>query len=96
MPGSATRGASVLSARVVGDTPAHRALVSGNEHGLLYQPDEPEDAAAAVKRLFAEPALAQALGGNARRRIAEEFSHRQHVHRFIELFDDLIVAKPRL
>lgn len=80
---------------VAADTPAHRAVIDGNEQGLLFSPGEPQEAASAILRLLAQPALAHALGESGRRRIAECFPPEVHVHRYIELLERLRAAKAR-
>jgi len=80
---------------VASDTPAHRAIVTSNEHGLLYPADDPETAAAAIDRLLAQPTLANVLGKNARRRIMDNFALENHVAELQDLCGRLIEQTAR-
>ena len=61
---------------VTADTPAARELLVGGESALLVPPGDPSALAAAVRRLAAEPALAEHLSGGGlytyRQRASEE------------------------
>jgi glycosyltransferase involved in cell wall biosynthesis len=67
---SMASGVPTVATRV-GGTP--EALVSGTM-GLLVPPATPDALAAAVEQLMLDPERARALGENARRRIADQFS----------------------
>jgi glycosyltransferase involved in cell wall biosynthesis len=54
-------------------------MIVHEETGLLVAPRSPEDLAAAIRRLIANPELRQTLGANGRRRCEEKFSLTAHV-----------------
>ena len=60
-------------------------LISDNENGILYQPDQPEQAVAGIKKLLGDDVLARTLGRNARK-TAEEFSLTDHYERIINMY----------
>ncbi len=61
-------------------------LVQDGIDGLLVPVDAPEAMAGAIKRLIADPALAQGLAAAGRRRAAGEFSESAVVRRYLEVF----------
>jgi trehalose synthase len=63
--------------------------VSG-EHGLLIDdPRDPVEFGHAVRRLLDDPAYAEQLGANARRRAVAEFLGDRHLGQYAELFAEL-------
>jgi glycosyltransferase involved in cell wall biosynthesis len=56
------------------DLPGQADIVTTSECGLVVPPNDPPAIAAAVARLAADPALAHALGGNARTAAVERYS----------------------
>ncbi len=56
---------------VAGDIPALRALLGDNEAGVLYSVEDRAAAAAALRRLAADPALREQLGDEGRKRAAQ-------------------------
>jgi glycosyltransferase involved in cell wall biosynthesis len=79
---------------IASDEPLHRALVTNNEHGLLYESDDCGQVEVVIERLLAQPALAAALGSNGRARAIREFDLQARVERFADLFARLIERKP--
>ena len=65
---------------IVSDLPGVRTVVASEETGLLVPPGDVPALELALDRLFADPALTEALGAAARRR-AEEFYAREVVER---------------
>lgn len=66
------------------------AQIDSGEHGLLV--DDPHDLEAfgrAVAALLADRALAERLGGNARRRAQREFLADRHLEQWGKLLSDL-------
>ena len=64
-------------------------IVSG-EHGLLIDdPRDPVEFGHAVRRLLDDPAYAEQLGANARRRAVAEFLGDRHLAQYAELFAEL-------
>jgi trehalose synthase len=64
-------------------------IVSG-EHGLLIDdPRDPVEFGHAVRRLLDDPAYAEQLGANARRRAVAEFLGDRHLGQYAELFAEL-------
>jgi colanic acid/amylovoran biosynthesis glycosyltransferase len=61
-------------------------LVEDGVSGLLLPPRHPEALAQALERLADDRALAESLGGAARRRVEERFDIRRNARRYLELF----------
>lgn len=68
-------------------------IVDEGRTGLLYEPEDAEDAARAVSRLLADPALAARMGAAARERARLAFSADEQLRRFDALLASL--AAPR-
>jgi glycosyltransferase involved in cell wall biosynthesis len=62
-------------------------LVRDGVEGLLVPPDDPPRLAAALLRLARDPALRDALGRNAERRVRSEFDHHRSIAFLTALFD---------
>ncbi|MDF2750264.1 MAG: glycosyl transferase group 1 [Gaiellaceae bacterium] len=62
IPNKAFQALACGTPLVTADTPAARELLVGDESALLVPPGDPEALAAALRRLAAEPELAQRLG----------------------------------
>lgn len=62
-------------------------LLIDGENGLVVEPDDPPALAAALLRLIREPALRQALGSAAERRVREHFDHRSSIGQLKALFE---------
>lgn len=58
---------------VVSDIPANREVVVDGTHGLLCHPGDARGFAHAILKLAADPALREKLGGEAARRVREQF-----------------------
>jgi glycosyltransferase involved in cell wall biosynthesis len=71
---------SVLFIMAMGKAPIVSRVVGVEDYvehektGLLFEPGNPVDLAACMKRLLEDPELAQRLGSNARRAVLEKFS----------------------
>lgn len=89
---SMAAGAPVVATDVGGTS---EALVDG-VNGRLVPPASPELMAAAIQQLLDSPALAQRLGGAARRTIDERFSLDRMVHATESLYDRLLSSKNRV
>lgn len=71
---------------VVSDIAANRELVTHEETGLTFPVGEGAEICRALRRIFLEPGLAQALGGAGRRLMQQRHSVRQLVERHVELY----------
>ena len=71
---------------VATDAMGNPELVRHGETGLLVPPRDPEALAAAILRLLAEPAWADALGRSGRRLVVERFSTHAKVNRLEALY----------
>jgi glycosyltransferase involved in cell wall biosynthesis len=78
-------GLPVVATRV-GGVPE---LVAGGETGLLVDPGDPQQLAAAIDRLAADPELRRALGKRGARRAAERFDSAELAGRMVELYERL-------
>jgi trehalose synthase len=68
-------------------------IVSG-EHGLLVDdPRDPVEFGQAVRRLLDDPAYAELLGENARRRATTDFLGDRHLEQYAQLFEQLDRAR---
>ncbi|HEU6450853.1 MAG TPA: glycosyltransferase [Gemmatimonadaceae bacterium] len=73
-------------------------LIDDGRDGLLVDPDEPEQIAAALSRVLEDDALAAALGAAGRRRVEESFSLDVALERNVEFYARCIrsfAARPR-
>jgi glycosyltransferase involved in cell wall biosynthesis len=74
---------------VASDFPEMRRVVTTFEVGeLVHDPTSPAEFAAAIRRIFADPARYAALQDNARR-LAEEFNWEHEAHRLLALYAEL-------
>lgn len=76
---------------VATDAAGNPELVLHERTGLLVPPRDPAALAAAILRLLADPAWAQALGRAGRQRVAERFSTQVKVERLEALYRRLAV-----
>jgi glycosyltransferase involved in cell wall biosynthesis len=72
---------------VASDLPALREVLRHEENALLARPDDPDAFAAAVQRLFVDPALAARLGRQARTDV-EAYSWDARAHALLDFLDD--------
>ncbi len=79
---------------VATDISGNRGLITDGEHGLLVPPQDIGALSAAIEQLLDNRQLAARLGGAARERAQESFSVAETVDRHLELFDNLIGARP--
>jgi glycosyltransferase involved in cell wall biosynthesis len=71
---------------VASDIPAVRELIVDGEHGRLVPPDRPAELARAVRILLEYPERARSLAGNARARIAGNFTWAHARARLAEVY----------
>jgi glycosyltransferase involved in cell wall biosynthesis len=82
-------GLPVVATRV-GGVPE---LVADGETGLLVDPGDPRQLAAAIDRFAADPELRRALGEHGARRAAERFDPEQIAGRMVELYERLHASR---
>ena len=70
-------------------------IVVDGETGLLVQPSDPEELAAALRKLFADPSLAARLGAAARRNAETTNSLEQFQAGHRQLYERLLAAEQR-
>ena len=75
------------------DIPGNRELVASDQTALLVRPQDPEDLARAICRLWDAPKLAQRLGETAKQRARTEFSLTRVATQHLDLFNRLIQEK---
>jgi glycosyltransferase involved in cell wall biosynthesis len=96
-----TLGKSILEsfahgrAVVASDLGSRRELVEDGATGLLYQADNVEPLAAAIRRLSNQPELARAMGEAARALVREKHSVEQHLGALTEIYAQLAATKTR-
>jgi glycosyltransferase involved in cell wall biosynthesis len=61
-------------------------IVEDRVSGILVPPRNPAALTQAIVEIAGNPALANALGANARRRVEERFDIRENARRYLELF----------
>jgi glycosyltransferase involved in cell wall biosynthesis len=66
IPNKAFQALACGTPLITADTPAARELLVHEESALLVKPGDPEALAAAIRRLVADPTLAQKLGAGGR------------------------------
>lgn len=74
---------------IASDIPAHRELLTHEEHALLVPPRHPSALATAIERLLGESALAERLASAARARVASTCSLEQMAQRYLDLIERL-------
>jgi glycosyltransferase involved in cell wall biosynthesis len=84
-------GRPVVASRV-GPIPE---IVLNGETGLLVEPGNAEQLAAALIELLEQPALAARLGAAGRRRVAEQFTIETMVAETVQYYDELLAARRR-
>lgn len=75
---------------VASDIPGNRLLIEHGQHGLLTPVGQIEALAAAINRLWDDPAFAQQLAAGARARVAAEYSLARMCGEHLRLFERLI------
>lgn len=93
-------GIAILEAMALG-VPVVASEVSGiNEvvedgiSGLLFQPGHHKELAEAIERLLSDHGLASRLAGNARERVAQEFSAKQMAMKHLSLYQKVAPEAP--
>lgn len=79
-------GVPVVASRVFGIP----ELIRDGSEGLLVDPGDVEALAAAMSRLYKDPALTKRLGQAARSRVMAEFTQRLALERYASLFDAML------
>lgn len=68
-------------------------LVKDTERGLIFEPGDKEDMAAAIRYLLNNPDLCKEMGQNARRFVDEEMSPEKHYERLMDIYDQELQKK---
>ncbi len=74
---------------VVSDFPANRAVVAHADCGILVDPGDAAEVAAAIARLLTNPAEARRLGDNGRRAFASQYNWQALEQRLLALYGAL-------
>lgn len=64
-------------------------IVEDGKTGLLFEPKNPEQIAACIRKLYEDKALCRELGRNAREKCEREFSPEAHWNRFMEIYESI-------
>jgi colanic acid/amylovoran biosynthesis glycosyltransferase len=83
---SMAAGKPMVATRVGGNA----ELIADGETGFLVPPRDPAALADAIQRILEDPALAKAMGLQARARIAQQFSVEAMVQATKQLYDDAV------
>lgn len=75
---------------IASDFPLWRDIVIGNDCGLVVDPMQPRDIAAAIDRLVADPAEARRLGDNGRRAVRERYSWEAEVPSLLRFYREVL------
>jgi glycosyltransferase involved in cell wall biosynthesis len=76
------------------DFPAWRELIEGSGVGLCVDPEDPAAAAAAIRRLHADPALFQAMSEAGRLASLDRFSWSSQARNLVGAYRDLLRERP--
>lgn len=68
-------------------------IVEDGKTGLLFEPKNPKQIAACIRKLYENPDLCTELGRNARKKCEADFSPDAHWDRFMEIYNDIKRAK---
>lgn len=79
---------------VASDVPGNQAVVRHEIEGLLVPSQDPASLAAAIQRIWNEPALADRLGAAAATRVRSDFSLTTMTDRHEELFETILAKCP--
>lgn len=74
---------------VVADIPGVREVIEDGRDGLLADPVNPQDLAAKIGRLFADPALRRELGRRGREKIEASFTIERVTDRILAVYESL-------
>jgi glycosyltransferase involved in cell wall biosynthesis len=75
---------------IASDFPLWRGIVEDSDCGLCVDPRDPLAIAAAIDRLAADPALAQRLGANGRRAVAQKYSWNREAEKLTRFYASLL------
>ncbi len=79
---------------IASDFPLWRDIVLGNDCGVVVDPMQPGDIAAAIDRLVTDPAEARRLGENGRRAVRERYSWEAEVPSLLRFYRE-VLERPR-
>ena len=74
---------------VISDFPEYRALVDKYDLGIVVDPEQPQEIAAAIARLVEDPQLRERYGKNAARAFDEELNWELESKKLIEFYNGL-------
>ena len=80
---------------VAADTPAIREVLTNERDALLVLPEDSCALASAIARLLAEPDMAQQLGAEAQRHVAERYSWEARAGMILDFRSMIAKAQPR-
>ena len=71
--------------------PTTREAIIDGETGLLAEPGNPQALADAILKCLQNPSLAERLGVQARRHVAQRFSRAAHAEQMMRIYDEVLV-----
>jgi glycosyltransferase involved in cell wall biosynthesis len=75
---------------IASDLPPIRPFFQDGEFGILYKPDDPNELAAAIRRLLEHPEEAERMGGHGRRAVVERFNNECQVRGLISFYSRIL------
>ena len=78
------------------DFSSWREIVTAHGCGLIVNPREPAEIAAAIERLLRNPAEAEAMGARGREAVQREFNWGREERRLLSLYERLLDPQPAL
>lgn len=80
---------------VVADIPGVREVIDDGRDGLLADPVNPQDLAAKIERLLADPALRAEMGKRGREKVLASFTQERVADQVLEVYRSVLDARPK-
>jgi glycosyltransferase involved in cell wall biosynthesis len=78
---------------IASNFPLYREVVEGNHCGLIVDPSEPQEIAAAMEYLIEHPDEARRMGDNGRRAVLEKCNWEKESERLLRIYDEVLADK---
>lgn len=77
---------------IVSNVPGNNDVVVDGENGILVDPEDPEDIAAALTRVLGDGAIRSRLGHEGRRTVGQRYALAQTADQYISLYQELAAS----